>query len=48
MSVPVLFRTGALATGDRVLAAIRTHQAAVRDRLASPPGWDWTPAPANW
>jgi len=43
MSVPVLFRTGALATGDRVLAAIRTHQAAVRDRLASPPGMGLDP-----
>ena len=38
MSVPVLFRSGALATGDRILSAIRTYQAAIRSRVASPPG----------
>lgn len=36
--VPVVFRTGAGATRDAILAAIAAHQAEIRDGLIDPPG----------
>lgn len=36
--VPVTFRTGAPATHARLVAALTTHQAAIRARLPHPPG----------
>ncbi|NII57619.1 hypothetical protein FHR74_001051 [Sphingomonas aerolata] len=38
MSVPLVFRTGAAATLDRILGQIRTFQAAIRAALPHPPG----------
>jgi hypothetical protein len=38
MDVPVVFRTGAAATREEVLAAIRLHQAEIRDVMPRPPG----------
>lgn len=38
MTVPIVFRTGATATRDAVLAAITTYQAKIRDSLPHPPG----------
>lgn len=38
LQVPVIFRTGAKATRAEILAAIRTHQAAIRGELPRPPG----------
>jgi streptogrisin C len=36
--VPIVFRTGALATRDEILAAIAAHQADIRASLRDPPG----------
>lgn len=33
MSVPIIFRTGAVATRDQIVASIRRHQAEIRSRL---------------
>ena len=41
--VPIVFRTGAPATRDRILAAIAAHQAAIRAALPSPPGMGVNP-----
>ncbi|WP_380783586.1 hypothetical protein [Sphingomonas sp. R86520] len=38
MTVPIVFRTGATATRDAVLAAITAYQAKIRDSLSRPPG----------
>ncbi len=38
MTVPVLFRTGALVTHDRLLAALTAHQGEIRVALRRPPG----------
>ena len=38
MVVPIVFRIGALATRDAVLAAITAYQAKIRDSLPHPPG----------
>ncbi|MBC3940845.1 hypothetical protein [Sphingomonas albertensis] len=38
MTVPIVFRTGAAATREAVLAAITTYQAKIRDSLPHPPG----------
>ncbi|MFS0773471.1 hypothetical protein [Sphingomonas sp. 1P08PE] len=38
MTVPVIFRTGALATREQLVAALATHQAAIRAALRRPPG----------
>lgn len=38
MQVPVTFRTGALATRDQVIAALKANQAALRAMLPAPPG----------
>ncbi|MDP1027304.1 hypothetical protein Q5H91_08775 [Sphingomonas sp. KR1UV-12] len=38
MTVPVIFRTGALATRAQLVAAIATHQAEIRAALRRPPG----------
>lgn len=38
MTVPIVFRTGATATREAVLAAITTYQAKIRDSLPHPPG----------
>lgn len=38
LTVPVLFRTGAPATRDQILAAIGAHQADIRAAMRSPPG----------
>ncbi len=38
MTVPIVFRTGAVATREAVLAAITRYQANIRDSLAHPPG----------
>jgi hypothetical protein len=38
MSVPILFRNGAPATRDQILAAITAHQADLRAALNNPPG----------
>ena len=37
VSIPVLFRTGAAASESELVAAITTHQAAIRASLAKPP-----------
>ena len=44
MMVPVVFRTGASATRNDVVAAIRKYQAAIRARLVSAPGMGLDPA----
>jgi hypothetical protein len=41
--VPITFRTGAAATREQVIAAIRLHQAAIRARLKVPPGMGFDP-----
>lgn len=38
LDVPIVFRTGALATRARLLAALTSHQAAIRGLLRRPPG----------
>jgi hypothetical protein len=38
MTVPIVFRTGATATREAVLAAITAYQAKIRDSLPHPPG----------
>ncbi len=38
VAVPITFRTGALATRDQLVAALTTHQAAIRALLPHPPG----------
>jgi hypothetical protein len=38
MTVPIVFRTGAAATREAVLAAITAYQAKIRDSLPHPPG----------
>jgi hypothetical protein len=38
LTVPIHFRTGAAATREQVVAAISTHQAAIRAALRHPPG----------
>ena len=38
MTVPIVFRTGAVATREAVLAAITRYQAKIRDSLPHPPG----------
>jgi hypothetical protein len=38
MSVPIVFRTGASATRDQILAAIERHQGDIRAALPHPPG----------
>ncbi|HXH14997.1 MAG TPA: hypothetical protein VNJ10_02575 [Sphingomonas sp.] len=38
MVVPIVFRTGAAATRETVLAALTTYQARIRDSLPHPPG----------
>ncbi len=38
MDIPVRFRTGAPATRDEIVAAIREHQAAIREAMPRPPG----------
>ncbi|PTQ63841.1 hypothetical protein C8J45_10484 [Sphingomonas sp. PP-CE-3G-477] len=38
MTVPIVFRTGAAATREAVLAAITRYQAKIRDSLPHPPG----------
>ncbi len=38
VAVPVVFRTGARATRDQVIAALRANQAALRAMLPAPPG----------
>lgn len=42
-AVPVIFRTGALATRDAVAAAITRHQAELRAALGKPPGLGFDP-----
>ncbi|MDB5700925.1 MAG: hypothetical protein JWL66_1124 [Sphingomonadales bacterium] len=43
MIVPILFRTGALVTRDRVIWAMTNHQPAIRAALARPPGMGLDP-----
>lgn len=43
MIVPIVFRTGAKATRDRVVWAITWHQAAIRAMLATPPAMGLDP-----
>lgn len=43
MTVPIVFRTGAAATRDEVVAAIRTHGAAIRARLKGAQGMGLDP-----
>jgi streptogrisin C len=43
MTVPILFRTGAMATRDRVIWAMTNHQAAIGAALARPPGMGLDP-----
>jgi hypothetical protein len=38
LQVPVVFRTGAAATGEQLVDAIRTHQRAIREALPGAPG----------
>jgi len=38
LAIPVIFRIGAPATRDQILAAIAAHQADIRAALSSPPG----------
>jgi streptogrisin C len=38
IDVPIVFRTGAAATGDEIVAAIEAHQAEIRSMLVHPPG----------
>ncbi|MEG3177609.1 hypothetical protein U1872_15320 [Sphingomonas sp. RB3P16] len=43
ISVPIVFRTGASVTRDRVIWAMTYHQAAIRAALRSPPGMGLDP-----
>jgi hypothetical protein len=38
IAVPIVFRTGAAATRDQIVAAIEAHQAQIRSMLTYPPG----------
>jgi streptogrisin C len=42
-TVPIVFRTGALVTRDRVIWAMTNHQAAIRAALTRPPGMGLDP-----